>query len=1380
MKPNPLGSSIRWKTLEVDAKPVHSETMKHLILFLLIPVNLLAQPGPVKFEHLTIEDGLANNFVWRILQDSRGFLWFATRDGLSRYDGYKFTNFRHQGDGTVSHNDIWAVYEDRAGTLWVGTYGGGLNKFDRATQTFTYYRHDPQDPHSLSDDHVRAIYEFADEPGILWIATYGGGLNRFDTKKEIFTHYRHNSNDPHSLPNDQIWCMYEDKAGNFWLGTYEGLAMMNPQQRRNAANQTAVAFTTYRPDPENPKSLSAGVVTSIFQDRHGSFWVGTGEGGLNLFDRENGTFTHFLHDPNDPKSLSSNSVRPIFEDRDGNLWIGTYGGGLNRFERATQSFVRYQHNPSDPLSLSNNVIRAIYEDNAGTMWVGTYGGGLSKLRQDKFVHFRHEPGNPNSLLANFITTVCEDHLGRVWVGTSDAGLTQISWDSSRAAVFKHFQNDPRNANSLSDNHVMVIRESLQMPGVFWIATFNGGLNRFDSKAGVFTRYQHDPRNPHSLTHNNVTSLHESLSEPGILWVGTDGGGLNRFDWKAGKFHYIPHNGKKPDDPSHEAVLALFESPDQPGVLWFGTDGEGIYRMAPARHDSPVDSTLLQSPQGQDNQSIQQRWLTVEGVGVFHLTRYQHQPDNPNSLSNNIQHSIFESSKKEIWIGTYNGLNKLVPSLAGAGSGSSAGGFNPATATFVSYGESDGLPSGEIHGILEDGRGHLWISTSNGLTRFDPATGTFKNYSVDDGLQSRQFKYGAFFEGRDGKMYFGGINGFNVFHPDSIKENPHVPPIVITDFQVFNEDVKIDTARTSQGFSLPAHIMEIDHLSLSHKESVFSFEFAALDYVAPKKNRFAYKMEGFDADWTYCGDRRFATYTNLDPGEYVFRVKGSNNDGVWNEAGAALHITITPPWWRTWWAYAVYGLMLAAGIFAVDRIQRHRVRRQEREQAALREAQVRADAENERRKNVELLSGIGKEITASLDFETIFHRLYEHINALVDATIFGVGIYHPDRNQIEYKFAIEKGKRYEPYTRDTRDKNQFPVWCIDNRQPVFINDVSREYNRYIIRYKEVELKLEDGTLSEEPQSLIYLPLISQEKVLGVITIQSFKENAYTDYHLSILQNLAAYTTVALENARLFEETQRARAAAEAASQAKSVFLSNVSHELRTPLTSVIGFTKIIRNRLEEKLFPLLYNDDRKTQRLVDQVKENLNVVVAEGERLTALIDNVLDLARIEAGKVEWNMTKVAVPEIIGRASAATASLFENTDLQFTKELNGELPEIVGDQDKLVQVVINLISNAVKFTEKGSVICRAEPRDSEIVISVSDTGIGISAEDQPKVFEKFMQVGDTLTDKPKGTGLGLTICKEIVEHHGGRIWVESELGKGSTFSFTLPIKKPLVSN
>jgi signal transduction histidine kinase/DNA-binding response OmpR family regulator len=609
-------------------------------------------------------------------------------------------------------------------------------------------------------------------------------------------------------------------------------------------------------------------------------------------------------------------------------------------------------------------------------------------------------------------------------------------------------------------------------------------------------------------------------------------------------------------------------------------------------------------------------------------------------------------------------------------------------------------------------------------------------------------------------------------------------------------------------------------------------------------------------------------------------------------------------------------------------------------------EIRAQASeiSAQKESIELLSEIGREITASLDLNTILFKLYERVNQIVDASIFGVGLYRPEKHLIDYSLAIENGKRYAPYARSTEDKNQFAVWCIDHRQAILLNDVATEYSKYIPAYEHGARVLEDGSQAQPPASMIYLPLVAQDRVLGVLSIQSFKKNAYTEQHLSLLQNLAAYTTIALDNAnayqvinererevseraaelitinritqalasqldkdrliqfvgdqvrdvfhapiayvalldrntmtlhfpytwgeeapsrsfgsgltsqiirsgqpllinedmdrtrakmgieqmgratasylgvpihsggtaigvisvqstdqegrftegdqrllstiasavgvafynaRLFDEARTARAAAEEADAAKSSFLSTVSHELRTPLTSVLGFAKIIRRRLEERLFSLIPDDDKKVQQAKKQVMENLGVVVSEGERLTKLIDDVLDLAKIEAGKFTWNMGSVSVADVIERATAATASLFEAKKLQVVRNIDPDLPSITGDQDRLIQVVINLISNAVKFTDSGSIVCAARMGNGELVVSVKDSGIGIAPADQPKVFEKFKQVGDTLTDKPKGTGLGLPICKEIVEYHGGRIWVESAPGQGSTFLFTLPI-------
>ena len=749
------------------------------------------------------------------------------------------------------------------------------------------------------------------------------------------------------------------------------------------------------------------------------------------------------------------------------------------------------------------------------------------------------------------------------------------------------------------------------------------------------------------------------------------------------------------------------------------------------------------------------------------------------------------------------------------------------------------------------------------------------------------------------------------------------------------------------------------LHLPPGSTALRFQFAALNYADPIETEYQYWLEGADKDWSAWGKQKEANYSGLGPGTYRFHVRSRADDGR-SGAEAIYAFAILPPWYRTTLAYIFYVLLFLFLTYVAWRwvsiYEREKARRKTRileEQARALEAtvsertqEIRAQAAEiaAQKDSIELLSEIGREITASLDLNTILFKLYERVNQIVDASIFGVGLYRQEQHLIEYSLAIENGKRYAPYSRSTDDKNQFAVWCIDHRQPILINDVAAEYSKYIPTYEHANRKLEDGSVAQPPASMIYLPLIAQERVLGVLSIQSFKKNAYTEQHLSLLENLASYTTIALDNAnayllinkrerevseraaelitinnitqalatqldkepliqlvgeqirdlfhasiayvslldrtnmilrfpytygeeaqprpfgvgltsqiirsgqpllinenmdrnrarlgieqvgrqsasylgvpipsggevagvisvqstdeegrftdadqrllstiasavgvalhnaKLFEEARLARAAAEEADAAKSSFLSTVSHELRTPLTSVLGFAKIIRRRLQERLFPLISGEDRKVEQAKQQVIENLGVVVSEGERLTKLIDDVLDLAKIEAGKFTWNMAAVSVKDVVDRAVAATASLFEAKKLQLERDIEPDLPAVTGDQDRLIQVVINLISNAVKFTDQGSIKCTARRDNGELVVSVTDSGIGIAPADQPKVFEKFKQVGDTLTDKPKGTGLGLPICKEIVEYHGGQIWVESIPGQGSTFSFTLPI-------
>jgi len=817
---------------------------------------VMTVPAPsqdIKFQTLSIEDGLSQSTVYVIAQDSPGFLWFGTKDGLNQYDGYNFRSYKNNPfePNTLSDNLIQALYADQAGMLWVGT-SQGLNKVDLKTGRIKRYLHEPDNSNSLSHNFVHEI--IADRTGALWIGT-DAGLDHFDPTTEKFTHYKNNLQDANSLSNNQIFALCEDHTGVIWVGSAQGL---------NAFEPSAKKFTRYQHDPANPKSLSHDNVLEIYEDRAHRLWIGTRGGGLNQWDRETGQFTRFQHTEDDG-SLSDDRVSAIDEDQFGNLWVGTLGGGLNQLDPATNSgqsrrngkFIHYKNNPQDPRSLSDDAIWKICRDRSGALWIGTAGGGVNKIvtRTKQFHTYTAAPDAPAGLSNKFVRAICEDRFGMLWIGTYGGGLNQ--WNR-RSGAFTHFKNDPNNSRSLSHNVVWSIHED--RAGTLWIGT-RKGLNRFDRETQTFTSFQHDPADPQSLSDNDVSTIYED--KMGALWIGTYNGGLNRFDrntFSCKRFQPDPLN---PQSLSHKSVLCLFE--DRAGTLWIGTDGGGL------------------------NQFDRQTETFIS---------YKQDATNPRSLSHNSVRCIYEDQSGALWVGTSHGLNK----------------FDRATKTFTSYFEKDGLPNDFIYGVLGDAQGNLWLSTNHGLAKFNTGLGQFQSYDINDGLQSNEFNTGAYFKNPAprNEMFFGGVNGFTVFHPEQIQNNPYRPPVVLTAFRKFDQAAELDTAITA-----------IKRLELSHQDNFFSFEFAALDYTAPEKNRYAYKLEGFDRDWIQAGTRRYASYTNLDPGAYVFRVKGSNNDGVWNETGAAVQIIITPPIWKTWW-FRILALVVAIGL--PTQIYRHRVER----------------------------------------------------------------------------------------------------------------------------------------------------------------------------------------------------------------------------------------------------------------------------------------------------------------------------------------------------------------------------------------------------------------------------------------------------------------------
>ena len=567
-------------------------------------------------------------------------------------------------------------------------------------------------------------------------------------------------------------------------------------------------------------------------------------------------------------------VTSIHEDRSGVLWVGTLGSGLGFYDRAKDKFVFQTNDPKNLRSLGSNNVNAICEDRSGALWFGTGEVGLDRYDRARkvFAHYTQVPGDPKSLSYKVVNAIYEDRSGVVWVATN-GGLNRFDRNTE---TFMHYNNDPTNPSSISHNTIHSVIEDSK--GMLWVGTFGGGLEEFDRLRGRFIHYKHDPRNPKSLRINFIWPLLEDRS--GALWIGGVGG-LDKLNRGDETFTHYKHDPSNPRSLSPGMVTAVYE--DESGMLWVGTTMGGLNKFDPA-------------------------------TGNF--THYISDPRKQNSLNNNNVSSIYQDKLGTLWIGTLSGLDR----------------FDPLTESFTSINDNDGLLNNAILGILEDDSGCLWLNNGRGLVKFNPRTGALRSYDPSDGVNIGQ-SFGYAYRNRRGELLFGGTNGFICFHPDSIRDNPYIPPIVITAFKKFDKLVPLDTS-----------ISEKKHLKLSYEDNVFSFEFAALNYVSPEKNQYAYELEGFDKDWIYCGTRRYASYTNLDGGTYVFRVKGSNNDGVWNEQGASITLIITPPFWKTWWFITMVWVSIAgAGAGTVRYVEITKLRRRMRaleQQQALEKERVR--------------------------------------------------------------------------------------------------------------------------------------------------------------------------------------------------------------------------------------------------------------------------------------------------------------------------------------------------------------------------------------------------------------------------------------------------------
>ncbi len=1201
----------------------------------------------VKFERLGLDEGLSQSSIYAIAQDHTGFLWLATQDGVNRYDGYTFRTFRNIPDDSLSLALNWIndIYIAPSGRVWVVTRSA-VNLFNPIKETFAPFYCIP----ATTKTHQTGITIsccLEDATGTLWVGT-SSGLAKVTLEKGSFTRgsvefLGVSEAARHGFSGTSVTSLRQDSTSRLWIGTPQGLFVLE----RGAERFRAVSL------PGNGQSVQSVSALCVVKT---ALWVATNEGlvrcELSSSPRfDNSSVQYFHPEKAFPVSLRAhNAVLDIKPDSHGNLWL-QMAAGLVLFNPQTASAQAFLNDPNDATSLRSNIISALAEDMNGRMWIATFGGlNLYNPLQKRLAAYQHSPADPKSLGHNLLRSLYQDRNGTMWVGT-DNGLN--SWNPARYK-FTSYKSEPTAAaiaGSLSNSSVRSFLPDKRhgvWNGNLWISTDNG-LNYFD---------------PHTQHWKNF-SAREGLTNPeiraqaqtpdGTLWLGTNGGGLVRFDGK--HFTQIAYN---PDDSTSIASNRVrWLVVDSTGGLWAGlfltqgvrgTTGGLSYRPSPSSSDAqtgwkrfqtnPNDTSSLMSNEVRciyidpADTSGNTFWVGTQGTGLEKFdrkqgtfTHFKSDAKNNSTLSSNIITAVFRTSKGDLWVTTAAGLNL----------------FHPETQSFTRFTMKDGLPNDFVYGCLEDGHGNLWMSSNNGLSRFDPRTKTFQNYDRTDGLPGNEFNSGAFAKLPSGEMLFGGLEGFTIFHPDSIKDDSTPPVVAITWFNVLNKPRTFDKP-----------LNDLDEIRLAHNENFIAFEFAALEFVNSSQNRYAYKLEGVEDDWVFPKDRRYAAYTDLEPGEYTFRVKASNSDGIWNETDKSIRIVILPPFWATWWFRTLVfaALCLALWLTHITRLRvvQHRNK---------------------------LLQKLVHERTAEL----------EESNAEITAA---------DEEIRRQNAVLEEQTRHIEMANSELQERNIELQAVNEQ----LEEYSAEMNRF-------------GTMLEE-----------QAREVELVNT----------------------------------ELQEKNAALQALNQRKNEIIGVVAHDLKNPLTAIMMTASMV-NRYWSKMKP-------------DDVMQNVRRIEETGERMHKIILDLLDVEAIETGTFNLTLETVEIASLL----AATVNDYRNAAQEKGITIhnpNNEALFVIADARALRQILDNLLSNAVKYSfPQSNVWLEVASEANHVQVSICDEGPGLSEQDQKLLFGRFAKLTPRPTAGEHSTGLGLSIVKQLVELMQGTIICRSELGRGTTFTVSLP--------
>ena len=1354
-----------------------------IVLYSLLIVGKLAADGDLfqtnsgytlKFEHLSLDQGLSQVTVNTIIQDHRGFIWFATRDGLNRFDGYHFRIYRHNPfDSTsISNNRVNVLCEDHQGYLWVGT-DEGLNRYDRDGDTFLSFKHDVHSPNSISDNRITALVE--DQMGNLWIGT-AKGVDQLNKNRNLFRYPGFKETRETEGNVRSVSALYEDSRGRIWLGTQQnGLYILDPQGE---------VFSLFQHKNLPSTFFVNNKINTLSGESSGNLWIGTTNGLVHYhIDRDQ---LQIYPSSITVNTLASKHVKAIHRDREGLLWIGT-NAGLTLFDEKGKRFKTYRSENHSSAELSDNDIQCITEDNSGVIWIGTAGGGINKYnpRLNRFAHFRHDSRKPNSLSNNFVYSLFEDHNQILWIGTNE-GVDKFDRKSGR---FQSFRHDPGNPNSLSHNQVRSLYRDNN--DYLWTGTYDG-LNRLNTSTGAVKVYRLDPDNDSSPGNNVVITIHEDRHNQ--LWIGTNGGGLNRFDRKNEIFTRFTFDTVPDHYISSNSIFCIHEMDDD--VFLLGTYGSGLIRFNAHNGDTKF---------------------------------YRFDKNNRNSPSSNFIYSLHEDSDGIIWIGTFGaGLNR----------------FDPQTETFTHYGTQDGLPNDLVYGILEDDRGYLWLSTNHGLSKFNPyaqdAQNPFRNYDKSEGLQSNEFNFGAYFKNSKGEMFFGGVNGFNIFHPDSISDHSFIPPIVITDFEIMHKSVE-----NPDGRSIHKPIGEAQKIEISYKDNHIGFEFSALDFSNPMKNLYAYQLSSIDSDWVYTNaQRRFAHFTNLPGGEYYFRVKGTNSDGVWNDEGITLQIKIHPAFWNTTWFRTIIILLVALLIISVYKIRMHFIRKRHKQLEEINlalnnEIKVRGEAEDALRRSEEKYRTITENINAGIyrnipnkkgkfiEVNPAFVEIlgYDSKEDLLNTPVSELYFDQKQRRAFQQKILRKGFVKDEEIKLKRKDGD--PIWCSVTAVAVFdekgkiryydglVEDITErkrvqqalqeseeKYRILVERANDGIIIIKEGMIAYVNNYLSQLCGYSVEELVGKPfldfvhpdELRKVKERyekriryePVESTYETVLSHKQGHKIIAEVNAGMItyegepadlvfmrDITERKQLETQIRQSQKMQAIGHlaggVAHDFNNILTVINGHAELAQFRM------------RKNNRAYKHVQE----IVKSAQRASDLVRQLLAFSRQQI--IEPKI--IDVNQVIGNLDSMLHRMI-GEDIQMILDLDSKLPLIKADPGQIEQVLMNLLINArdaindnpkVKgekkiiiktgkvFLDENDVMKHLETRmGPHVLISITDNGKGMDERTIDKIFDPFF----TTKEQGKGTGLGLATLFGIVKQNEGNIIVDSKPGQGSTFKVYWP--------